>query len=157
MKLLRSSLLFVLGLGLAQLSWARSEKTMVGETLPQPTFQYLANTPELTGKVVLVEFWATWCPPCRESIPHLNEIYGKYKDQGLVIVGVSKENKNMVTNFLKKVPMNYFPALDADGAYNRIFKITAIPHAVLVDKSGKIVWEGHPMSLKPKQIEALLK
>ena len=58
-----------------------------GGQLPALSLSYLGKQPELTGKPLLVEFWATWCPPCRKSIPHLNEVYSKYKAQGLQIVG----------------------------------------------------------------------
>jgi cytochrome c biogenesis protein CcmG/thiol:disulfide interchange protein DsbE len=130
---------------------------MVGEKLPELPLEYLTGQPEVAGRPMIVEFWATWCPPCRASIPHLNEIYAKYKDSGLIIIGVTKEEKDVVTNFLKRVPMSYFPALDRNGSLNKQFKITAIPHDVLVDKTGKIVWEGHPMALKEKQINKVLK
>lgn len=137
--------------------WARADKSMLGQQLPKLSLNYLKDTPDVAGKPLIVEFWATWCPPCRESIPHLNEIYKKYKDQGLIIVGISSEKKSVVTDFLKKMPMDYFPALDSGGALGKSFGVTGIPHAVLVDKSGKIIWEGHPMTLKEKQIQAVLK
>jgi thiol-disulfide isomerase/thioredoxin len=141
---------------LAHTASARADKSMVGQPLPALKVTYLNQTPELAGKPMILEFWATWCPPCRESIPHLNEVYSKYKDKGLVIVGVTKEKKKVVEAFLAKMPMSYFPALDTDGALNKQFAVTGIPHAVLVDKTGKIVWEGHPMSLKDANITALL-
>lgn len=135
---------------------ARTEGSNVGQDLPALKFTYLKDAPALKGKPMVLEFWATWCPPCRTSIPHLNEIYAKYKDKGLMIVGVTKEKRDVVEAFLKKLPINYSVALD-DGALARGFGITGIPHAMLVGKDGKIVWEGHPMQLKDKDIQALLK
>jgi len=109
---------------------------------------------------MILEFWATWCPPCRKSIPHLNAIYAKYKDKdkdkGLVIIGVTDEKKDVVTAFLKKTPMNYSPAIDKTDALGKSFGVTGIPHALLIDSTGKIVWEGHPMSLSDSQIAAVL-
>lgn len=149
--------LLVLALACARVADARAEKSMVGQQLPELKIDYLADAPDLAGKPMVLEFWATWCPPCRTSIPHLNQIYSKYKDRGLVIVGVTDEKKTVVTKFLKSTPMDYFTAFDRNGALNRHFAVTGIPHAVLVDKSGKVVWEGHPMSLTDRQIAAVLK
>ncbi|HEY0943677.1 MAG TPA: TlpA disulfide reductase family protein [Opitutaceae bacterium] len=142
--------------GLAPLAHARADKSLLGEALPALKVEYLAAKPELAGKPMILEFWATWCPPCRKSIPHLNELHSKYQSRGLVIVGVTKEEKKVVKDFLKKMPMAYFPAIDKGGALNKHFGVTGIPHAVLVDKSGKIVWEGHPLSLTDKQIAKVL-
>ena len=137
--------------------FARTEKSMVGQSLPKLSVQWLDKKPDTEGKPMIVEFWATWCPPCRSSIPHLNEIYTKYKDQGLQIVGITDEDRAKIKKFEKEVPIEYAVALDANGKYAKPFGIQGIPHAVLVDKTGKIVWEGHPMSLKESQIEELLK
>ena len=137
--------------------FARTEKSMVGQTLPKLSLQWLDKKPETEGKPMIVEFWATWCPPCRSSIPHLNEIYAKYKDKGLQIVGITDEDRAKIKKFEKEVPIEYAVGLDANGKYAKPFGIQGIPHAVLVDKTGKVVWEGHPMSLKESQIEELLK
>ena len=137
--------------------FARTEKSMVGQPLPRLSVQWLDKKPEIEGKPMIVEFWATWCPPCRASIPHLNEIYAKYKDKGLQIVGITDEDRAKIKKFEKEVPIEYAVALDANGKYAKPFGIQGIPHAVLADKTGKIVWEGHPMSLKEAQIEELLK
>lgn len=132
-------------------------KDWVGKELPAMKLDYLSKAPEIKGKPTLVEFWATWCPPCRTSIPHLNEIHKKFKDQGLVIVGISDEDKKTVEDFQKKLPMDYTVALDEGGKVSKEFGITGIPHAVLVGKDGKIIWTGHPMQLKDADIEKALK
>ena len=127
-----------------------------GEQLPALALNYLGKQPELTGKPLLVEFWATWCPPCRKSIPHLNEIYSKYKSQGLQIVGITDEDEATVKKFQKQIPMDYNVAINTPGAIYEQFGITAIPTAFLVNKSGKIVWEGHPMELSETEIQSVL-
>jgi thiol-disulfide isomerase/thioredoxin len=127
-----------------------------GEQLPTLTLNYLGKQPELTGKPLLVEFWATWCPPCRKSIPHLNEIYAKYKAQGLQVIGITDENQAIVEKFQKQIPMNYDVAINTPQSVYQQFGIQAIPTAFLVDKSGKIVWTGHPMELSETEIQSVL-
>jgi thiol-disulfide isomerase/thioredoxin len=127
-----------------------------GAQLPSLSLNYLGNQPELAGKPLLVEFWATWCPPCRKSIPHLNEIYAKYKAQGLQIVGITDENEATVKKFQKEIPMNYNVAINTPQTIYEQFGIQAIPTAFLVNKAGKIVWTGHPMELSETEIESVL-
>lgn len=155
MKSVKLTVLLAVALAGADLAWARASKSMIGEKLPALNLQYLKGTPEIAGKPLILEFWATWCPPCRKSIPHLNDLYAKYKSQGLVIIGVSNEKKEVVQKFLQTTKMDYYPALDANLA--KTFGVTGIPHAVLVDKTGKIVWEGHPAQIGDKELELILK
>jgi thiol-disulfide isomerase/thioredoxin len=127
-----------------------------GQQLPALALSYMGKQPELAGKPLLVEFWATWCPPCRKSIPHLNQIYAKYKSQGLQIVGITDEDETTVKKFQKQIPMDYNVAINTPGSIYEQFGIKAIPTAFLVDKSGKIVWTGHPMELSETQIQSVL-
>ncbi len=106
-------------------------------------------------KVVVVEFWATWCPPCRASIPHVNALYKKHQDK-VVVIGISGENEQTVKGFLaKQKNMEYVVACDGNktmGAYG----VNGIPHAfVVVD--GKVVWNGHPMNGLDKAVEDAVK
>jgi len=129
---------------------------MVGEKLPKSYLNYMGTKPEIEGKPLLLEFWATWCPPCRQSIPHLNEIYAKYKDRGLVVVGVTEETDAVIRKFRKDVPMDCSVATDTGGRLSEKMGINGIPHAFLVNKSGEIVWDGHPMQLSDEDIEKIL-
>jgi len=101
----------------------------------------------------VVEFWATWCGPCKTSIPHLTELQSKYKDQGLVIIGISNEELEEVKPFVEEQgdKMNYIVAVDKDEetsmSYMQAFGQNAIPCAFIIDKSGKVVWVGHPMQM----------
>ena len=103
------------------------------------------------GTVYVVEFWATWCPPCKKSIPHLTELQHKYKDKNLVIVGVSDEETKVVTPFVeqKGAEMDYVVAVDTSGkvvdGYMGAFQQDGIPTAFIVGTDGKLVWFGHPM------------
>jgi thiol-disulfide isomerase/thioredoxin len=102
------------------------------------------------GKVYVVEFWATWCPPCLKSIPHLTALQKKHKDR-VVFVGISSEQPSVVESFVKTQGdnMDYTVAIDSSGdvgkGYMRAFGQGGIPTAFIVDAKGKIVWLGHPL------------
>jgi thiol-disulfide isomerase/thioredoxin len=155
-KLLLSLVALAAFIGLVQVQ-ARATKNNVGSQLPPLKVRFVGKDPALTGKPLIVEFWATWCPPCRTSIPHLNELYKKYQPKGLEAVGITKEDSATVRAFTKDVPIDYHVGLDTSGKVSSSFGVSGIPHALLVNKTGKIVWEGHPMQLQESQLEELLK
>jgi thiol-disulfide isomerase/thioredoxin len=117
---------------------------------------FIGDKPDLTGHPLLIEFWATWCPPCRASIAHLNELNKSYHGRGLQIVGISDEDKSTVESFRTRVPMDYAVALDLDQKLARQFQVETIPHAWLLDKDGKVIWSGHPMELDEQTITRAL-
>ena len=131
-------------------------KDWVGKELPALGVDYVDKTPDLKGKPAIVEFWATWCGPCVKNIPHLNEINKKFQDKGLVVIGITDEDKKTVEKFRKANPMEYNVAIDKKDIGQKL-GITGIPHAFLVDKDGKIVWEGHPSGLNDAEIEKVVK
>lgn len=112
------------------------------------------------GKTVyVVEFWATWCPPCRQSIPHLSKLQAAFKDKGVVVIGVSAEDIATVTDFVgKQTEMEYRVAADEKRAtYNVWMKgYEGIPHAFVVDKNGVIAWTGHPMDGLDAALDAVV-
>lgn len=146
----------IVAFSLLLVAFFRSEADMVGEQLPDIRLNFLGPNPDFKDKPVLLEFWATWCPPCRESIPHLNEIHAKYKDRGLVIMGATDEPAPVIRKFQKDTPMEYAVGTDAGGRLSQKMGVNGIPHAFLADASGKIVWHGHPMSLREDEIEKVL-
>lgn len=120
-------------------------------------------------KAYIVEFWATWCGPCRATIPHLNEISQKFKDKGLVVIGQDcwEQDEDEVPKFVKQMgeKMTYRVALDdkkgsEKGKMAETWMEAAgrngIPSAFLVSKTGEIAWIGHPMELKEKTLEDVL-
>jgi len=113
---------------------------------------------KLTGKVVVVNFWATWCGPCRIEIPDFIEVYKNYKGRGVEIIGVSldRDEWEKVTPFVKKNNINY-PIVMGNGEIARKFSnFNAIPTTFIIDKNGTIVDE-HTGILTKAQLEAKLK
>lgn len=117
------------------------------------------NPAEPDGKTIyVVEFWATWCPPCRTSIPHLNELQEKFKDRSVVFIGVTDEAEEKVRPFAEKMAMKYRVAIDPArkiyGPYMK--KVRGIPHAFVVDPQGVVVWSGHPLRGLKEALDGLL-
>ncbi len=110
----------------------------------------------------VVEFWATWCGPCRVSIPHLTEMQGKFKDRGVTFIGISDETSDKVKPFVEKMgdKMDYVVAIDTDNktsdAYMKAYGQDGIPTAFVVDKEGRIAWVGHPMGGLDVALEAIV-
>jgi thiol-disulfide isomerase/thioredoxin len=125
-------------------NWLQGEKVMAFEP----------------GHVYVLEFWATWCGPCRMSMPHLSELQKLYRDRGVTIIGVSGEKPQVVTAFLQttgkdgtawKDKICYTLATDPDGSVKADYFTAAgrrgIPSAFIIGKDGKVEWIGHPMAM----------
>jgi thiol-disulfide isomerase/thioredoxin len=94
---------------------------------------------DLRGKVVLVNFWATWCPPCRKEMPDLETLYQRFKDQGLVVLAISDEDANKVKPFLATRKVSYPVLLDTGRKVNALLHIEGIPKSFVYDRQGKLV------------------
>ncbi len=129
----------------------------IGDTAPAlQNVQWIKNGPVdiLHGKgklVYVIEFWATWCPPCVESIPHLTELQEKYQKQGLVIAGISIDRDSRIAKefTLQNTEMKYNVGFDTDGNTSKEYMTenSGIPTVFVIDKNGTVAWIGHPMEL----------
>ena len=128
----------------------------VGAPMPDVDLQYLSAKPNTQGKVLLIDFWATWCAPCRAAMPHLSALQERFADQGLVVIGVSKESRDTVIPVLPKLNMRYAYAVEGERSLHKTFKVTALPYSMVVDRAGKIIWRGQPTELTDVQINEWL-
>ncbi len=96
----------------------------------------------LRGKVVVLDFWATWCGPCRASMPVLNELASTYKDQGLVVLSLNTEGPRLA-RAARKMANELAPntKLASDhGPVSALYKVTTIPHMLVIDREGQVRW-----------------
>ncbi|MFC1903230.1 TlpA family protein disulfide reductase [Chloroflexota bacterium] len=94
---------------------------------------------EFRGKVVLVNFWATWCPPCRAEMPDIESLYQEYKDKDVVVIGVDlREGEDKVRRFVQDGGYNWIFTMDATGKVGSEYRVRAIPTSFFLDKDGII-------------------
>ena len=110
---------------------------------------------DLRGNVVLVNFWATWCPPCRKEMPDLQALYDKYKDQGFVVVSISDEQAAKVQPFITERKITYPVLLDPGRKVNDLFQVEGIPKSFVYDREGKLVAQSIDMRTR-NQFQAMI-
>jgi thiol-disulfide isomerase/thioredoxin len=132
---------------------------------PAPEFALrdLAGKPiskaSLDGKVVLLDFWATWCAPCRKVMPELQALHDKYRARGFSVVGISidEDGPSQVKKFVKSRKITYPIAVDSEKVPAwEAFRVKAVPAAFLLDREGQVVaqWTGKPAN--PRELEGML-
>lgn len=129
-----------------RITWEKRPPVRVGERPPALGIEELLQAPKgagadwksLEGKVVVLEFWATWCGPCIVSLPHLNELAEKFKDKPVQFISVTNESRLVVERFLGQRQMRGWIGLDTDNSMIRDYGVGSIPHAVVVDKTGTV-------------------
>lgn len=130
-------------------------KRFLGSNAPRFVVEkWLTPMPNTPGKFMLVDFWATWCVPCRVAIPRLNAFQDKFGDR-LVVVGLSDESESAV-KLMKSPVINYSVAIDTKSRMKREAQVTTIPHAMLIDTQGIVRFEGNPQELTEQALEELL-
>jgi len=169
----KASILGVLAAGALTLQAAEESKLKVGDKAPKlQSGKWVQGDPVTefkNGTAYIVEFWATWCGPCRATIPHLNTLHSKFKDKGLVVIGqdVWEKDESKVVPFVKQMgeKMTYRVALDDKSSEEKGAMAVnwmeaagqnGIPAAFIVNKEGVVAWIGHPGTLKEKTLEQVL-
>jgi cytochrome c biogenesis protein CcmG/thiol:disulfide interchange protein DsbE len=122
--------------------------------------EWVSRKPEPAGKVVMIDFWATWCGPCVQSIPHLNELAKQFGDR-LVIVGISSETSKAFEQGAEKAKLEpesfaYSVALDSGKKMENAIKVTAIPHGIVMSRDWIVRWQGDPRRLTADILEQII-
>lgn len=109
----------------------------------------------LTGNVVLVNFWATWCPPCRKEMPDLEALYNRLRGKGLIVLAISDEDQAKVQSFIDEQKYTYPILLDPEDIINKRFRIQGIPKSLVYDRTGKLVAQSSDMRTMNQFLEML--
>ena len=110
---------------------------------------------DLKGKVVMLNFWATWCPPCRKEMPDLEALYKQFEPQGLIILGVSDDDPDKVRAFIQNQGTTYPVLLDPESKVNKLLHVEGIPKTFVYDREGKIVAQSIDMRTRGQFLEML--
>lgn len=112
---------------------------------PAPAFELpgsagIVRLADLRGKTVYLDFWASWCGPCRQSFPWMNEMQARYRDKGLKVLGINVDKRaSDAAKFLEKTPAQFDIAYDAAGSAPRAYGVKAMPSSVLIGPDGKVL------------------
>lgn len=120
----------------------QAQALTIGDNAPSCPAQHLSDGKPLTmddyqGKVILVDFWATWCPPCKKSMPFLNQLRHELAERGFEIVAINvDENSSDAADFLRRFPVDYPVYMDPDGKCPGLYDVKAMPSSYFVDRNG---------------------
>jgi len=169
LPLFASSLLLLIAAGTSddfKRETPRTDKDpLEGKPPPALSVTHWLNAPDggikladLKGKVVLLDFWGTWCGPCVASMPHMKELYNKHKDQGLVIIGIhTTSGGEKMADFVKKESLPWAIALDVDEKTVKAFAVDSYPDYYLIDRAGKLQVADIVNSEVDRAVDVLLK
>lgn len=151
-------------LGIISLSFSLyvSAQVKIGNAIPDIKLNSMLNAHEKTatladlkGKVIWLEFWATWCGPCVEAMPHLQELQKQFGNK-LQVIAISTEKEKRIGQFIANKPSNLWFAVDTTDALSELFPHHTIPHAILIDAEGKVVAITEPENIKANIISDVI-
>lgn len=165
----------LVGAGIAATAWAQQGQqgaapagqpgvVAEGKAPPALTLESLGQAPEnavatwdaLKGKVVVLEFWATWCGPCVKAFPHLNELADHYKDKPVVFIAITDEPTTKVEPFLKKRPLKTWIGYDTDQSMFQSYGIEYIPRTFVVAPDGTVAHVTQPDKVTTELLDKLV-
>ncbi len=133
-----------------------AEEVKVGDDAPDISAVEWFNLPgdmkdispkDLTGQIIVLDFWATWCGPCERSIPHLEKMQDKYKTKGVILLALSYESASTVDKYVKKKRISYVVGGGAERTRDN-YGVNAYPTTFLIAPNGKVAWKGGPANLE---------
>jgi thiol-disulfide isomerase/thioredoxin len=132
---------------LAVATIAAAPSLAVAPAKPAPQFKLasMAGKPvsldQYKGQVVMINFWASWCGPCRQEMPILEKLHGKYKPMGFSMIGVNVEpDSNLATNWLKTTPVTFPILFDTKSEVSKLYAVAGMPSTVIIDRKGNLRW-----------------
>lgn len=147
------------------LLFATATPAMAAQPAPELVLQLASeqvNLSDYKGKVVYLDFWASWCKPCQRSFPWMNDMQAKYGDKGFTIIAINLDSeRELADDFLRKLPAHFPVAYDPQGNSAQSYKLKGMPTSYLIDKAGnlRIAHQGFHVEKQPKyeqEIQGLL-
>ena len=139
------------------------KQSLIGQTAPELDIEKYLQAPEgeknlsaLKGKVVVLEFWATWCVPCVAEIPHLNQLSEEFRDKQVQFISVTDEGEDVIAPFLKRQEMKSWIGLDTDRSVFEAYGVRGIPRTFLINQEGIIAASLHPAGLSSDIIKKVI-
>lgn len=157
-----------ISLTLALIIWATfsfSQKQLLNKTYPRLEFPTLLQSPlkdataqNFDNKVVVLEYWATWCSPCLANVPHINEVINHYKnDTSVVFISITDQKKDLISKFLAKRNLKGWVACDAQRGMHKAYGVSGIPHTFVINQLGVVVYDGRPEQLDTTMLNQIKK
>jgi len=140
-------LVIILSLNLNDSSFKFSNQVAIKDNLPAPDFTFsgldgkMVSLSDYKGKVVLVNIWATWCPPCVDEMPSMEKLYQKFKGKNFEILAVSIDEPGLkaVAPFMKKSNLTFPALIDSEGTIKAVYGITGVPESFIIDQQGILI------------------